>query len=633
VNRVESLISERLHASIRTVVGTAWDGDVPVEVSNRPDLGDYASGVAFQLARVAHRSPFELAQDLAATFSGVADELLEECSAVAPGFINFRLADGFLAGMLTDAYGTNGAIADSVEGHGTKIVIEHTNINPNKAAHVGHFRNACLGDSLARIFRRLGYAVEVQNYIDDTGVQVADIVVGLRYLGLQEPDDTPFDRFCSDVYVEVQQRYELDPELKDRRTDVQRAMETGTGDLARFAADVTRRIATNNLSTMARAGVTYDLLTWESDILGLGFWTHAFDRLRTANAVRLEDSGQNAGCWVLPMGEAPGQATAGEGSSADDKVLVTSRNVATYTAKDIAYQLWKFGLLGLDFNYRRWSTQIDGTTLWTGTRESGEPDAPEFAGADLVLNVIDASQSYPQQVVYESLRRLGYADAADHSEHMAYEKVSLAAEAARELGAEVPEGASVVAMTGRGGVQVFADELLDLLADKVRERTTDAATAEAIAVGAARYYMLKYSNNQRIAFDFEDALRTTGETGVYLQYAYVRASGIARKAGVAEGEPSIPESGIPALDRALALSMIRYPGVLAAAAQDRSVLTLAKYAFELATAFNAFYDNTTPVVKEEDDSTRAWRIHLVSGFRLVMGDVLDNLGIPRLDRI
>jgi arginyl-tRNA synthetase len=247
--------------------------------------------------------------------------------------------------------------------------------------------------------------------------------------------------------------------------------------------------------------------------------------------------------------------------------------------------------------------------------------------------VIDASQSYTQAVVYESLRRLGFDEAADCSEHLAYEKVTLAASAARELGAPVPDGASVVAMTGRGGIQVFADELLDMLGNRVRERTSDGASAEDIAVGAARYYMLKYSNNQRIAFDFEEALRTTGETGVYLQYAYVRASGIARKAGAATSTLAAPDGGLPDLDRALVLAMARYPSALRSAVEERSILVFAKYAFELATAFNAFYDNTTPVVRESSHSLKNWRLHLVKAFRLLLGDVLDVLGIPRLERL
>ncbi len=626
---VERQLAGYLAAAIQAVLGEPWTGEIPVEVSNRPDLGDYASGVAFHLARIAKQSPLAIAEQIASELSDEAGEMPATVTAQAPGFINFRLHDSFLYGVVELAAGEKGRIADSDAGSGTKVVIEHTNINPNKAAHVGHFRNACLGDSLARAFRRLSYDVEVQNYIDDTGAQVADVVVGLRYLDLPATSDTPFDQYLSQVYVEVQRQYDSDPDLKERRTEVQRAIEAGEGELVRYAHDVTSRVAARNLETMARAGVFYDLLTWESDILALGFWGHAFQRLKEAGAIRKEGSGPNAGCWVLPFG---GGGDAAETAS-DDKVLVTSRGIATYTAKDIAYQLWKFGLLGLDFRYRRWGEQGDGSTLWSSTRDETDAGAPAFAHADVVVNVIDATQAYPQQVVYESLRRLGYAEAADRSEHLAYERVSLAADAARELGAEVSDDASVVAMTGRGGIQVFADDLLDRLAERVSTRAQSAEASEQIAAGAARYYMLKYSNNQRIAFDFDEALRTTGETGVYLQYAYVRSGGIVRKlAGSATSSPP-PGTGIPDPDRNLVLAMARYPTVLSTAVADRSVQTVAKYAFDLATAFNAFYDNTTPVVREPEPDLKAWRTGMVGAFRLVMGDVLDVLGIAKLEQI
>ncbi len=628
---VESLLAHRIGAAVPGVLGGPWDGDVPVEVSNRPDLGDYASPVAFALAKAARRPPMDVAGDLAEALAASPDDVIGQVLATAPGFLNIRLADAFIATVVQHAYEEMGAIADSDVGAGSKIVIEHTNINPNKAAHVGHFRNACLGDSLARILGRLGYMVEVQNYIDDTGTQVADVVVGLRYLDLPPHGHRPFDRYCSDVYVAVQKAYEADPGLAERRKEVQRAIETGEGELATYAREVTSQVAAANLATMARAGVTYDLLTWESDILALGFWEHAFGRLRQADAIRFEESGPNAGCWVLPFGA--GSVETDDKTISEDKVLVTSRGIATYTAKDIAYQLWKFGLLGLDFCYRRWGEQMDGRTLWTAARSEGDPDAPAFAGAELVVNVIDATQSYLQRIVYDSLRRLGYDDAADHSEHLAYERVTLAASAARELGANVPAGASDIAMTGRGGIQVLADDLLDSLAERIAERTTAPGAAPAIAAGAARYYMLKFSNNQKILFDFDEALRTTGETGVYLQYAHVRSSGIARRLDEADLAPAPLPRPLPLLDRALVLKLTEYPGALHAAGSNRSVLTLAKYAFDLATAFNAFYDNTTPVVQETDQALRAWRAGLVGAFRLVMGDVLDALGIPIVDQI
>ncbi len=658
---IDRQLAALLRESIGRVVGEPWEGPVPVEVSNRPDLADYASPAAFALAGRLRRPPLEIANELAADLTTHGASMLASAEAAAPAFLNLRLSDSFLAGLVEETVARAGRIADDGTGAGHKIVLEHTNINPNKAAHVGHFRNACLGDTVARMLRRLGHPVEVQNYIDDTGVQVADVVVGLRYLDVPEQGDEPFDRYCSDVYVAVQQAYAADESLVARRAEVQHAIESGEGELATAALETAQRIAACNLATMARAGIGYDLLTWESDILALGFWQTAFARLQEQGVIVAETEGPNAGCWVVPFGV--GTVETEEGTVTEDKVLVTSRETVTYTAKDIAYQMWKFGLLGRDFFYRVWGEQGDGSTLWTSTRHELEhdPSAPRFADGERVINVIDDRQSYPQQVVYDCLRRMGFEAEADASEHLAYAVVSLSVEAARELGVAVDEDARKVAMSGRGGIQVYADQLLDRLAARIaaasaeRAETDEAAaqsgapartrpsdeeaaeTAERVATAAARYYMLKFGTTQEIIFDFEDALRTTGETGVYLQYALVRASGIARKlaAGDAIGpRPSpAPTDGVPDADRALLLRIADYPRVLATAAQQREPLALAKYAFDLAVAFNRFYDNTPPIVAEQDEALRAWRGGLVESFRHVFGDVLDVLGIPVLERL
>ncbi len=627
---LESEIADRLQAALDALAPSLGPCDIVVTLSARPDLGDYASPVALSLARSLKRPPGQLASDLADHLISLGDPLFDHVSGTATGYLNFRLSVTALEQVVHEAYAQSGSIGDSDLGRGQKIIIEHTNINPNKAAHVGHLRNACLGDTLARILAKTGHRVEVQNYIDDTGVQVADVVVGLRALGLEVPEDEPFDRFCSEVYRRVQQAYAERPELLAQRAAVQRAMETGEGELASFARQVTQRVARANLATMHRAGVSYDLLTWESHIVALGFWQHAFEQLRRIGAVRYETDGPNAGCWVIPFGL--GTVATDEGTVTEDKVLVTSRGIATYTAKDIAYQLWKFGLLGRDFAYRPWGIQPDGRPLWTTTLSEPTTDAPQFAHGDRVINVIDVSQSYPQQVVYHALRQLGYEDAADRSEHLAYGRVVLSADTARGLGLDVPPGATAVAMSGRGGVQVFADDLLDWVTQRAREQGAEPENAAAAAVGAARYYMLKFSAGHEITFDVEESLRTTGETGVYLQYALVRANGIRRKLD-ADLQPAPAPRPLADLDRALVLRMAAYPSVLATAATTRSAQAVARYAFELASAFSAFYDNTPPVVGERDPVVKRWRAGLVGAFGLVMADVLSVLGIPAIERL
>jgi arginyl-tRNA synthetase len=594
-----------------------------IEPSRRQDLGDYASPVALSLARPARQPPMNIATQLARELAGSA--YVESASASPPGFVNIRLSSDFFDDLLHAVLTDGGAFAHTDLGQARKVVIEHTNVNPNKAAHVGHLRNACLGDTLARILSRLNWRVEVQNYIDDTGAQVADVVVGLRELGLEPHDGQPYDQFLSDVYVAVQRAYELRPELRQQRAVVQHAMERPSGELATFSRQVAERAVRANLSTMARCMIHYDLLTWESHVLAHGFWKHTFEVLRERQAIRYVTHGPNAGCWVLPFGL--GTVQTADGTVAEDKILVTSHGLATYTAKDIAYQMWKFGLLGRDFAYDLWGQQSNGRAVWTTVTEGGRGDAPLFGRADAVVNVIDVRQSYLQQVVYDSLRRLGYATEADSSHHLAYEMVVLSAAAATELGIDTD---TAIAMSGRQGLQVYADDLLDRLTERLA-RKSPADIARQVAAGAARYYMLKFSANQVIEFDFDEALRTTGESGVYLQYTLVRARSILRKLDASPTGSLVHP--LPVQDRALLLRLAQFPRALHRAGTEWAPVVLAKYAFELATAFNTFYDNTTPIVRELDEGLRWSRGALVRAFVLAFEDVLDALGIPYVDRI
>jgi len=383
---------------------------------------------------------------------------------------------------------------------------------------------------------------------------------------------------------------------------------------------------------MARFDIGYDLLTWESDILELGFWRHAFGRLRGAGAIALVDSGKLAGCWVMPGDDgAEGEV----GDDADAKVLVKSDGVATYTAKDIAYQLWKFGLLGLDFHYRRWHEE-DPRSPATTTADAGVAtlDGAGYGHAARVVNVIDVRQAYLQRVVRDALDRLGHHTEAERSVHLAYEVVALTPAAARELGVEVADGPGVVALSGRRGIEVRADDLLDLAIAKLRDKARDDATAHALAAAAVRYYLLRFSLTQIIAFDFDEALRITGDTGVYLQYAHARAAGVLRKTASAAGDGAVPvPDELLAVERALLHRIEAYPRALFEAATSLAPVVLAVYAFSLASAFSDFYEHTPPVVREEDPVVRRFRRALVEATRATLGDALRTLGMAALDEV
>ena len=603
--------------------------ELVVERSARPEFGDWSTPAPLGLARVLRRAPTAIAAELVAGLEAARVPRVRAWTVTPPGYVNAHLDDGSWAQAVI-------ASAADLETTGTidlpqvgarssgKTLVEHTATNPNKAAHVGHLRNACIGDTVARVLRRTGHAVEVNNYIDDTGVQVADVVVGIRELGIEPMPGEPFDQYCSRVYIAVSARYETDTALLECRREVLREVEAGGNETALFVKEVARRIVKAHLATMRRFDIAYDLLTWESDIIALGFWRQAFELLRESGAIVFVETGKLAGCWVMPA-----ETDEDEGDD-DTKVLVKSDGIATYTAKDIAYQLWKFGLLERDFHYAYW----EGDTTLATTSSIPQPDPPlaHFGGAQRVINVIDARQAYPQRVVQRALLRLHHEREADNSIHLSYEVVALTPAAAAELGVEIEEGRDSVALSGRRGIEVRADDLLDRAIARLSVNARDAATATVVAAGAVRYYLLKFSLNQIIAFDFDEALRVTGDTGVYLQYAHARAAGILRKVPEDGAAVEVPKELHPA-ERELLHSIEAYAQALAETALSLSPSLLTTYAFGLASAFSDFYEHTPAIVREEDAAVRRFRRALVAATRATLADALRTLGMAAPDRV
>lgn len=628
---VRSVLLDTLRAALEQI---GVDATVPVvlEPSARPEFGDWSTPAPLSSARLLRRNPMEIAAQLRDALAGMQLDLVDEWTVSPPGYVNARLDDSvwarrvITAALQLDSARPVGLPAgfSTVSG---KTLVEHTATNPNKAAHVGHLRNACIGDTVARVLQRTGHEIEIDNYIDDTGVQVADVVVGIRNLGFEAGPDEAFDEFCSRVYVEVSRRYQEDPSLVQLRNGVLREIEEGNNDTARYVKELAGRIVDAHLATMSRFDVCYDLLTWESDIIALGFLEQALEVLRETGAIVHVSTGKHAGCWVMPP--------EGEDADTDDdetKVLVKSDGVATYTAKDIAYQLWKFGLLGRDFHYRRWHAE-DPTSPATTASEPPDEVPAHFGKARRVVNVIDARQSYPQQVVQRALARLGHREEAERSLHLAYEVVALTGAAARELGVPVEAGRDVVAMSGRRGIEVRADALLDRTVERVRDKARDEHTARLLAAGAIRYYLLKFSLNQIIAFDFDEALRTTGDTGVYLQYACARASGILRKVtDDGDAELTVPPQLHPS-ERTLLHRIDGHARALAETATSLSPSVLTTYAFALATALSDFYEHTPVIVREDNPGVRRFRRALVAATRVTLADTLGTLGMAAPEQV
>ena len=605
-----------------------------LEVPPRRELGDLSSPAAMQLARVLKRNPRAIAEELAAALPR--PPLVRDIQIQGAGFLNFFLDRRAFAAALMDASLLDGGVRAG------KVIIEHTNINPNKAAHIGHLRNAVLGDVLGRSLKSLGYPAEIQNYIDDTGVQLADVVVGFLDLRDLSAADVaaipePFDFYCWDLYSEVGRWLAEDPERQRLRRETLHEMEIGKGLRAEIGRLVARRIVSRHLATMRRIDVSYDLLTRESDILGLQFFEQAFGRLKESGAVHLEKEGKNAGCWVMPLSQAEEFA----GLEDPDKVIVRSDGTVTYVGKDIAYQLWKFGLLGRDFGYRFW--QDEG--VWETTQD-GVEGHPRFGNAWRVFNVIDVRQSYLQKIVRAGLQALGHPSEAERSTHFAYEMVALSPATARQLGfLEEAEGEKTLEMSGRKGIGVKADDLIDQLELKAREeiakRNRDLGDAELdglaheIAIAALRFFMVKATNNRVIAFDFDEALNFEGESGPYLQYSLVRAKNIRRRLqqeGIAadvfpEEVAALPEEVWSEDLWDLILEVAQTGETVEKATESLELSLIARHALDIAQRFNALY-HRHPILQEKDPQVRAGRLATVQIFRRGLESLGELLGIP-----
>jgi arginyl-tRNA synthetase len=632
--RIRSLLASRLE----TTFGLAPSDQPSIVIETPPNraLGDLAVPVAFELARRLRKAPRVIAQDLAAAIGPV--EGISRIEAAPNGYLNFFLdraaaLEQWLA-----------AAPDASAPSGPKVIVEHTAINPNKAAHIGHLRNAALGDTLVRLLRFQGRPVEVQNYIDDTGVQVADVVVGFQELEgldlarLRAIADDPtvrFDYYCWDLYARVTEWYTADKARLDVRARMLHAIEHGGSEPAEMAAVVADHIVRCHLRTMARLNVQYDLLTWEGDILRLQFWATAFEQLKAREAVFYRTEGRLAGCWVMPIEDADPAPTDviddDSDAEAREKVIVRSNGTVTYVGKDIANQFWKFGLLARDFEYRVFETAGD-RALWatSSTPETGAH--PAFGHAGAVYNVIDSRQAYLQQLLKQALRQIGFVDEADASTHFSYEMVALSHATARALGYEaaVDTDKPFVEVSGRRGLGVKADDLLDQLIDRAeREVSTrnadlDSAdrrrTAIAIATAAVRYFLVKFTRGKVIAFDIDEAMSFEGETGPYIQYAAVRANNILAKLLERDGVGRADIiAAIARLDRGpiergedadalwnLVLEAARLDEVVESAVRSLELSLVAKHAFSLAQAFNAFY-HQQQILREERDEARLWR--------------------------
>jgi len=652
---IEERLIDQVERSLAAKYGL--NAKVSLEQPKQNSFGELAIPVAFQLARQLRKPPRQIAGEIAEGLSDIPGVASVEIA--GNGYINIRLDRGAFGAAAVTEITEGGEVANR-----EKIIVEHTNINPNKAAHIGHVRNAVLGDTFVRMLRDQKRWVEVQNYIDNTGVQVADVVVGFHFLERKPLGEVQrlvadpavrFDYLCWDLYARTSNYYKEHPEALEWRAETLHAIEVGSGELSDLAHLVADTIAVAHLKTMSRLGIQYDVLPRESEILHLQFWATAFELLKARKAIYFETEGKNKNCWVMPSSAfrnvEKAEEVEREESEDDSKVIVRSNGTVTYVGKDIAYQLWKFGLLGKDFFYRPWSTYPDGHQVWITTDRPGSEHGASFGRGSRVYNVIDSRQSYLQDVVVAGLRALDYNREADASIHFSYEMVALTPRTCLEMGIALPDedwARPYVEVSGRKGLGVKADDLIDKLietalaevvdrhpeADPAEQRTV----AEQIAVGALRYFMLKFTRNSVIAFDFHEALSFEGETGPYVQYAALRAANILRKF-VDRGE-SLPDFKLmlshELLRQQLENESLWQLTLLASKAEStvaRAIVSgepahVAKYAFQLAQSFNTFY-HEQPVITEEDPERRAFLLWLTQYVRRQLLRTLHVLGIEQ----
>lgn len=653
------MIREGVDKSLKDLLGVE---EIPFNVPPQRELGDFSSAICMSVAKQRRQPPMKIAQEVAEKLGKALPPFIQEITVSPPGYLNFRVDWRALARDLLPKIFEEGDLfgRPPLKQEG-KIFIEHTSVNPNKAMHIGHLRNTVLGDTVARVLEWLGFQTEVCNYIDDTGLQVVDVVTAFLYLDppfygeedsdfsaiwAKAPEGQPFDYFCWDIYARFQNEVEANPSLLEKREEVLHQIEGSSHPIADFAKELARKIVQTHLETVVQLSVFYNLLNWESDIIGRGFWDATFDLLKEKGALRFETGGPNQGCWVVPFG---GLVETDEGVKSLDKILVRSNGSVTYTGKDVAYQLWKFGLLKRDFLYKKWGTQPNGKILWT-TAPEGEPGdrlQKHFGHAERVINVIDTRQSYPQQVVSECLRQMGFERQADQSIHLAYEVVNLSSQAARLLGGEETDEKKSVAMSGRSGTGVKAKDFIRLVKQKVIEKADhplDEGVASVLASAAIRYYLLKFTLESQIVFDFDEALKTNGDTGIYLEYAHARACSILRKARERNIDLQWEKNSIPAkltgTERNLLDHLSRFPSVVVKSGKSLRMSQLTEFAFDLATSFTNFYEHPdpeaetqTPFIHLQDQSLQTFRLSLVKAFQIIMADVLNLMGMPALEKI
>lgn len=588
----------------------------------KSNFGDVMCNVSFLLSKHLKKKPSEVAQIISEKYEPFLGNLVEKVEAHPSGYINFFANYSNLSGIiLKSSMKDNYGFLDL--GHKSKIVVEHTSVNPNKALHIGHVRNIIVGDTTARILRYGNFDVKVLNYVDDSGLQVADIIVGFKYCGFSEnpPSGQKFDQYCGDeVYVKTTEKYSSNPDLEETRKKILQDLEDTDSEIAQFGNKITRKVLAEQIKTCWRLSSFYDCLNFESQIIRSGLWKQVFEKMKEMKLVELEQEGKNANCWII-KGE----------KNEEDKVLVRSNGTATYIAKDIPYAAWKLGLLPDPFNYTKYITQQNGKILWQTTLDDSQDPKQDFT-ADKVITVIDSRQSRLQKIITTLMSH--FESSKNSYVHLGYESVTLSSDTAKTLGIDT-QGKSAQ-MSGRKGLYVNVDSMIDVLENKTfeetkkRNLTLDESTirkiAHDVAIGTIRYEMIKQDLDKIITFDLSKSMSLEGDTAPYIQYTHARSSGILEKAGE---KPNF-ETSFELLTNPFEISLIKEIGKfelhIMDAVNNFSPKVIARYCHMLSVSFNAFYEHVK-VLDDKNESLKNERLCLVLSFKLTLQKALGLLGI------
>ena len=597
--------------------------------SAKPGFGDITCNVSFLLSKQLKKSPQEISNEISKLYTFDNIPQIKNVESHPSGYLNFNIdytqfSNLVIKSSLQENYGSLDI------GHNEKIVVEHTSVNPNKALHVGHIRNVILGDIVSKILRKGNFDVKVLNYVDDSGLQVADIIVGFTELGFSQepPGNEKFDHYCGDtVYVKTTEKYETDKKLEEKRHEILKQIEDSSSDISKMAQTITRKVLNEQLKTVWNLGVFYDCLNFESQIIHSKLWEKIFEKLKSENQIKYEEAGDNAGCWVIPA----------EGE--DDKILVRSNGVATYIAKDIPYAAWKLGLVEDPFSYKIHSTQKNDQTLYETTLDEipDHDDNKLNLSGNKVITVIDNRQIRLQKIVSGLMAKFKEEGAYTH---LGYESVTLSADTVKSLGLSV-DGESAQ-MSGRKGLYVNADTVLETLTKRVydesKSRNENLSESELqnianiVAVGTIRYEMIKPDLDKIITFDLKNSLRLEGDTCSYIQYSYARASRILEKT---ETKPNF-DSGFELLSSEYEKNLIKKIAMYDVQVNDSvnnfSPKVIAKYSYELAVTFSSFYEHVK-VLKSETPELLNARLCLVVSFQKTLKSSLGLLGIDAPERM